>query len=869
MTGNTDKVRAVFLAALMVFSVFAGTVAFSGSVAAAQPTFGGNAVHYTDSGGNAVIEVPFEDGNVSRASLTEQNFTVLDDGDNITADVVNDYRKLGNTSGPTIPSSKSNATVIIELDRVVPSDDLEVDLSENIRSAPANDTIANPGEKSVVFAGQTIEHDTGPGGVGADSQAKSNNITAYQGVTVAVNASNLTDQGLTNTPRGVGNIDVTVEGEDNNYFQEGNTGNNSSVFTFDTSDRELGKYRIFLDGSDNQFNRTFINVRNLGLGVSVDDLTVSTDDTIETTTTAVASDRPVNVELLDSSGDTINATATTLGGQGEVDVDFATSTADGGDELETGTYTVEVTDNRTGVAVASSQIDVSEADDESAEFVDSAISEQRGDIIEATVELTETSEATINFGSPSDGVEANVTVEDDDGDDQVTVYINTFRMSTATAAGGNIFNLDSDSDDNILQRTSGAQLTETSDLIDAGDYDLEVEAGDVDAASGQPGVDSADDVATVTLQSRNTQNVRMWTGSSDELGSVSDLADVNEAIEEGQITQSSEIAVGDFAVHQIQVTGLEGALDARANEDVTSRFFQLDGQARGSSPGPKPINLTIEEADPGANQDARELNLTSSNTTVIADGPNDTYFVVVETGNVEFGPVGSATPLPTDDDTALETNFTIVRDNAGFDFANSDLADDENEESLITFDANEPEINVDEPFNVSQAEGQTVTGDTNIAPGTELTLRIRSDDGVSPSFLKTASPVVQPDGTYSATFDFSEQNVGDTYEIEVDSATLPDGPVTEDGEVVEGVSTDTVTPEPDTATPEPDTATPEPDTDTATPEPDTATPEPDTATPEPDTDTPTSTPTSTPGFGVVVALTALLAAALLAVRRND
>jgi PGF-CTERM protein len=37
----------------------------------------------------------------------------------------------------------------------------------------------------------------------------------------------------------------------------------------------------------------------------------------------------------------------------------------------------------------------------------------------------------------------------------------------------------------------------------------------------------------------------------------------------------------------------------------------------------------------------------------------------------------------------------------------------------------------------------------------------------------------------------------------------------------------------------------------------------------PDTDTATSTPTSTPGFGVIVALTALLAAALLAVRRNN
>ena len=220
-----------------------------------------------------------------------------------------------------------------------------------------------------------------------------------------------------------------------------------------------------------------------------------------------------------------------------------------------------------------------------------------------------------------------------------------------------------------------------------------------------------------------------------------------------------------------------------------------------------------------------------------------------------FGPVTGG-----DDDTTLETNLTVVNDDkCDFEFTNSEPDDDETEESLITFDANEPEINVDEPFNVSQAEAQTVTGDTNIAPGTELSLRVRSQSGTSPSFLKTASPVVNSDGTYSATFDFSEQNIGDEHDIELNAQILTDGPTEESGEVVEAVATDTATPEPDT-----DTATPEPDTDTATPEPDT-----DTATPDPDTDTPTSTPTSTPGFGVIVALTALLAAALLAVRRDN
>jgi surface glycoprotein (TIGR04207 family)/PGF-CTERM protein len=854
MTGNTNKARAVFLAALMVFSVFAGTVAFSGSAAAAEPTYDGNAVHYVnasgtsnDPGAGAVIEVPFE-GDVNSDSLTQSNFSVLDDGDNVSSDVVNGYYQV-------------NSTVIIDVDRVISSEDIEVDISENVRDRAGGSDISNPGEKSVVFAGQTLEHDTAfngsPNG-GDDSQASSSsNITAYQGVTLAVNASNVTNQQLVVNNNGPhGNVPVTVEGEDNNYFQEGNTGTNSTVFTFDTSDREIGQYRIFLNNTDNQANRTFVNVRDLGLDITVDDTNVTTTETIETDVSAVAGGRNIEAQLLDSSGDEVaTSDVTTLDGQGEADVDFDAATADDGGELDTGTYTVEVVDNSTGITVESSEITVSEADDEEAEFTQNTISEERGDILEVTVEMSETSEATINFGSPDDGVEANVTVEDDDDDDQVTVFINTYRLSAGsddlTNTGGDVFNLDSDSDDNIVDQNRN-EHTFADDLIDAGDYDLEVEAGDVDqGGSGSPGIDSSDDVATVTLNERGTENIQMWTGSDDELGSVSDLEDVNDALSEGTITQSDEIAVGDRAVHQIQATGLEGLLDARANEDVSGEFLsqaQDDGV----------LNLTIEEADPGANQDARELNLSAANTTVIADGPNDTYFVIVDTGDVNFNDPGTTTPLPSDDDTALETNFTIQQDDAGeYDFTNDDeFDDDENEETLVTFNANEPDININEPFNVSQAEGQTVSGTTNIAPGTELTLRVRSQDGVSPSFLKTASPTVQSDGTYSATFDFSEQNVGDDYDIEV-NAQIFSGPEDESGTVVESVSTDTATPEPDT-----DTATPEPDTDTATPEPDT-----DTA--MPDTDTATSTPTSTPGFGVIVALTALLAAALLAVRRDN
>jgi len=841
MTGNSNKVRAVFLAALMVFSVFAGTVAFSGSAAASAPSYDGNAVHYgnqsNDASGSPVIEVPMRGG--APTAVNNSSVTLLDDGDNISSEVVTDVRVRS-----------FDSSILLTLNRTVPSDDLEVSLSDGLTDGNGN-PIDNPGEKSVVFAGQTIEHDTGNDTVGQDSQEnRPANITAYQGVTLAVNASNVSNPErriASSAPFGINNVEVVVEGEDNNYFQEGGTGENSTVFTFDTEDRELGQYKIYLNGTDNPGNRTYVNVRDLGLDIEVDDTNVSTEDTIETDVSAVAGGRAIEAELLDSSGDTVaTSDVNSLDNQGGADVDFDAATADGGNTLDTGTYTVQVTDNATGIVVESSEITVSEADDAEVSFTDNIATAERGDILEFTLELTETDFGTVSFGGADDGVIANATFEDDNDDGEVTFYLNTFELYSPGGGPGddNAFYLDSDSDDNIVQQD---EIETTDDLVDAGDYDIEAQAtGEEPDLTADP-VGDSDDVATVTLNERSNSEFRTWTAPDGT--SVNDLEDINEAIADGEITQSSDISNGDIVVHQLVASGFEGALDAQQDEDVTTAFFNgLKSTSAGPGSASGIYNLTVEEASPGANQDAKNLTLNTSNTDVIADGPNDTYFVIFDTdGNVKYGDNTAV-----EDDTALEANFSVLsNDESDLDFVSEDEFDsDENEESFVEYDVVEPDITVSEPFNVSQASGQTVTGTTTLAPSTELTLRVRSQDGVSPSFLKTSSPVVQSDGTFSATFDFSQQSVGDEYEIIVQDPIRSEDE-TEDGQVVEAVAT--ATPEPDTATPEPDTATPEPDTDTAMP----------------DTDTPTSTPTSTPGFGVVVALTALLAAALLAIRRES
>ena len=936
MTTDTNKTRAVFLAALMVFSVFAGTVAFSGSVVAAESADNGTVsnstvyeqttnthsielngtlntsntsdVNYTlsfptspefDLSGASITEESVDNAEVSVSSthLNESGnnnatITLSRTGNGPSEEPVNVSFQLEDVTAPEVSSSASGSAsfgvdigtdgtfdsstsigtltveptsegtpeldsathyddtiddgVGVELAFTEPVDipntddvtlyedgsevsdytvedtgvnervfittngelltgDLEVGLSEDIEDVDGN-TVADTGNNSVTFAPVTV--------------TETDEKNAYKGGNVAIVSDGT-------------NHDVEIEGPDGYYF-DGSTDTNSEVFVLNTTESELGQYNVSIDGSN--IDDTQLTLRDLGLELAVDDDNVTTADTIEGTVAASASDRSITVELRDSGGDTVDGseTSATLSGQGEYDFSFDPSSS--GLDLDAGNYTVHVTDDYSGVEVESSEIAVSAAGDEDAEFGESVVTDQRGDVVELAVETQRTSTATVQVGTEEQGVVSNVTVEDGDGDDRVTLYLNTTAFADAEATyadGGNVYSLDADSDDEIVTADIG---TNVGDLIDAGEYDLEVRP---------EGASSSTDVATLVLEERGTTEITTWTAPDSV--DPSDLEDLTEAIDDGEVTQTSDIANGDVVVHELVTSGFEGTLDAQHNEEITQRF--LDKSEAGTV-----YNFSIEQTSAGANQEPFALNLSTENTTVIADGDNDTYYVVVDTGEVNTYD-GNSIP----DDEGLTANFTVFNDDAN-DFTVADLADDENEEMLVDYEVVEPTLSVDEPYNVSNAAEQTVGGETTVAPGTELTLRVRSTGETSPSFLKTASPVVQSDRTWSATFDFSEQNVGDTYEIVVDDGSGGADEVTEDGEVVEAVETDTATPEPDTATSEPDTDTAEPDTDTA--EPDTATPEPDTATSEP-------TETSTPGFGVVVALTALLAAALLAVRREN
>ncbi|GGK79122.1 HVO_2072 family ArtA-dependent S-layer glycoprotein [Haloarcula sebkhae] len=156
-----------------------------------------------------------------------------------------------------------------------------------------------------------------------------------------------------------------------------------------------------------------------------------------------------------------------------------------------------------------------------------------------------------------------------------------------------------------------------------------------------------------------------------------------------------------------------------------------------------------------------------------------------------------------------------------------------------------------------------VEGTTNRKPD-DNTITVELLDDEDESVTVDSTDEWGSDGQWSVSLDLSDENVEPgNFTVEADDGDNTDR---QSVQIVEAGSLEEE--QPATDTPEPDTDTPEPDTDT--PEPDTDTPEPDTDTPEPDTMTEEVTSEATgPGFTAAIALIALVAAALLAVRRDN
>jgi len=930
MTGNSDKIRSLILTALMVFSVFAGTVAFSGGAAAVGNVSVEQAVEYSADGTTPTVELALDQGTDS--AISNDDITLYVDG--------NENPGNYDRNDTTVTANGQNGRIAIELPNdVQPNRNLTVKVDD----PDTDDSIV---AEDIDVTSQTVT-------------ANGNNDTdfnAFRGEVIAVEDPDADD--TDNSP--------PIQVEDDGIELSDVYTDNSEVYVVDTSNLDTGEdYIIEVDDQD----EAVASISDLALEVNIDDdvgdgANIDDTDTLAVNVSTNRGGQPANATLFDEDDDKVATQVENLQGNNNVVFDFGSQNSDDSP------YYVEVTDNQTGVTASSGQINVSESEDGDASFETSTLQDEAGDVTNITVQVDNTEDAVINVGDQNDdNYVIQGQLEDEDGDGEVTVQFNSY--TAGTNSDNTVLSVPGDDDlDVVLEKGSFTDSRDglDEDTLEAGSYSINVSAGSTTSDDlGEDDSFDADSVGTLRLSESSVESMQSWTAPSDADISDDDV-DVYDRIGVN-LTQSDNIAAEDVVVHQIQASGIEGAIEHELEDEGASSTSAAFGQAVDTTPDridddtkDSGLQLYVNRTDVGANADPDPVDFSDSGDalTVVEDADNNTYFVALDTSDVEFE---SEDTISDEEDTRINANFTIedgpLSDDK--DSVNTDYRTSERDASL--------NLDNDGFVTVSAAAGQEVSGDTNIAPGTELEVEMESESEANP-FVVRPEATVGPNGTYTATSDFSDYSAGTNFtvqtldvggddlgdeedgrivegatasvsisdqdsdgsEVTVDSAQLSEGGfvVIHDSSLLEGEvegsvigssdyleagSHDDITvtldepmeenftaiamphqdtndneaydfPDADgpytqngsavtasanvTVSAEEPTETEQPDTETETEAPDTETEAPDTETEAPATDTEVETTAADgPGFTAAIALIALVAAALLAVRRNN
>ncbi|MFB6139787.1 MAG: BGTF surface domain-containing protein [Halosimplex sp.] len=698
----------------------------------------------------------------------------------------NEYNASGNTSKADVydlPAGavNTNATgdaVIITGDYnsdfwgdLSPADEVKVHVGSpsGIASSANTSRYVDLGNFTVETASGALDQST------ADHNTRSSAQRIYQGQDVRFVANHRdTDILLTNVETG-------------EILLDGGTGSSSSI-VFDTSNLESGTtYRLtFNEGNDpaeGPVRKKFFNVTSLRMSASLDEdgtlFEHNEDVNLSVSGEAIRGNSPVAITV---DGPSMRYAQTSFDNRGE----FSQDLSYGAGNLDAGDYTVVVTDVATGAEITAGEFSVDAFPSaSSASFDGGVFEEQRGDVVEIPISLDDSEEgaqATVQVGSVGKtNYVTNVTVADEDGDGEVTLMWNTYmagtgvrdRVFTAEGAdnvtawggehGGFVDAVRVYPGNSTAAPNASSVKFAGNGILDPASYDLAVVANNENQSAqinngnfSFADVD-ADAVGAVSINARSTESSNVWVVPSDkkdqvDFGFIDENTDGNEDPIDGNLTQSDLVASDELIVHQVSASGLEGVFKNRteSGDNETNAFLgAVDSGV---------FNASFSEQNPGPNAQRENFNLDTSNTVVIPDYQNDTYYIAVDLSGVSDDVL--------QDNIVYNASFTFesyssVGPQIGGEGSGTVGSEWTYEKADATLDTNAEDMVI-----IRNQAGQTIRGDTNVAPGTELGLRINSQSDDSP-FLKTLTTHVQEDRSFAATGDFSDKGANINFTVSV------------------------------------------------------------------------------------------------------
>ncbi|OAQ54533.1 hypothetical protein HTG_02980 [Natrinema mahii] len=492
-----------------------------------------------------------------------------------------------------------------------------------------------------------------------------------------------------------------------------------------------------------------VNDQNLKASFSANETSLNTEEDL--TLTSARNGYDVNVTAEGISGSNL---AHALGVEGDSDVtvtdDVVTiesvkssqkwSVAFDEGNFSTGEQTFTFTATDTG-AEASTSIDLTSAADTSADFDANTYEQEVGDVAQFTLEPSQTDEMYVNVTEEDENYHAVLRVHSYDDADEVTVNFNTYTASTDVAGS---FSAADEGEVELVDKKNN--IGANNRLLPS---DFELEAYVADSSEGEA---DATDAAVLILEDRSTDDLTTWTAPA----SYNVDSDIDTILEDA--TQSDTVANGDLLVTEVEATGVYGYMTNDAGE--------LVGEG---------LNLNYTDTnDPRYSEpDQFGVNDLGDNAQIVEDAENDTFYVVADIGAHDM----------VDNDETWNVSFSVNESNGYI-----QSADDEElvsqevdvEERSIDFAS---ELDDEDRLEIENSENSEITAETNVAPGTEVTYRIRF-----PTEVTSGEAVVGEDGMATASWDFSDQEAGQEIDNIRMTETGADAEVSASGIIVQGES---------------------------------------------------------------------------------
>ncbi|ADD05206.1 uncharacterized protein Nmag_1630 [Natrialba magadii ATCC 43099] len=552
--------------------------------------------------------------------------------------------------------------------------------------------------------------------------------------------------------------------------------------TFNTEELVEGEiYHIYAHGDTTEtfeFEDDAFEATSENLDVSFESDTVAEDGTLDL---EVSSDRPeqsLNISSDDFDADELddifNSEDVDVYDHGDEDV-ITLKTVEDDDEIpanfldvESGEYEFEfdVTDS---IDSDNATIEVRDSDADR-EFVNGPYTQQQGDEFNITVDHDDTNDAFVTIGDYEDaGYEVGLFVEDTEGDhDEINITFNAHEAGQgdeydAISAQQEDVNLeiaymqvvdsdtihinddyfdesDLDSEyDTVEDDITDSSATPTATLdnpLAATDYELNVGDG-YEVDDGAVEFTDRSDSSFINLEPVGAPG-DVTTHTAPEDDSMSDLDD----FEDATVTATDSFAEDDYLLLTVEDAGLTGAfpsdddVSVGANTDDDEGLSALD------------IELEIEQTDVASNLGDEVWNTSD-------EADNDLEVSLVNGGDYD------GELLIFNIDTEFDEGdyeWTLLFDEGDY------IDEDEEVEIEGEFAVEERDVTLNAVDEVPNVDGAELSGDTNVAPGTEIDM-VSSATG---EFVLTDDPVVADDYSFTGAFDFSDYEPGIEFDVEAE-----------------------------------------------------------------------------------------------------